>query len=400
MGTKLGLALAGVVVALLLVEGGLRVVDRFYCLDNDSSGGFYDARPFFGWGHPPGFSGRAKRCLGTKTEWATYAHINSLGLRDREIPYARTGAYRILLLGDSFTEGLQVADDETFAKQLERRLNAGRRRVEVVNAGHAGYGTDNELLFYRHEGRKYRPDLVVQVFNTENDVLENYQPLLRSIPFVYPDKPYFLFEGGRFAVHNYPLTLAHGWEGAVASVKHALYRNFVAYRLGSSLTLPRLTVPAHAASVATHPPGPLGVLLKDYPPEWDEAWRVTRALERRLRRDVRRDGSRFAVVVINPSYEFSERRWRQKLYFSKERAVDHDQTKAYRLITGFLQRHGIPHIPLLDGFREHLRVTGVDGYHPWDPHWNAVGHALAAELIGRGLDDLQLIPGPDGGGAP
>jgi hypothetical protein len=234
MGTKLALGVAAVVVALLLVEGALRVVDRFYCLDNDSSGGFYDPRPLYGWGHPPGYSGRAKRCLGHKTEWVTYAHINSLGLRDREIPYARTGAYRILLLGDSYTEGLQVADDETFAKQLEGRLNSGGRRVEVLNGGHAGYGTDNELLFYLHEGRKYRADLVLQVFNTENDVLENYHPLLDSIPFRYPDKPYFLFEGGRFAVHNFPMPLAHGRDGAVIAVKRALFRHSVAYRLGSS----------------------------------------------------------------------------------------------------------------------------------------------------------------------
>jgi len=34
-----------------------------------------------------------------------------------------------------------------------------------VNAGHAGFGTDNELLFYEDEGRRYDPDLVVQVFN-------------------------------------------------------------------------------------------------------------------------------------------------------------------------------------------------------------------------------------------
>jgi len=64
---------------------------------------------------------------------------NSLALRDgstREIP-TRTDAFRILLMGDSFTEGLGVDYDSTFAGLLaDRYASAG---IDVVNGGVVSY---------------------------------------------------------------------------------------------------------------------------------------------------------------------------------------------------------------------------------------------------------------------
>ena len=120
------------------------------------SGNFWEPPPLFGWRLTPGAIGWAKRCFGDHVEWQAYTRVNSLGRCDREIPYARTGAYRILVLGDSFPEGMQVDVKETFCKRLEGGLaGAGGRPAEVINGGTSGYGTDNELLFYRHEGRKF-----------------------------------------------------------------------------------------------------------------------------------------------------------------------------------------------------------------------------------------------------
>ena len=40
-------------------------------------------------------------------------HVNRLGMRNREIGPKRPGDYRILMLGDSYTEGFQVGDAQT-----------------------------------------------------------------------------------------------------------------------------------------------------------------------------------------------------------------------------------------------------------------------------------------------
>src|ERR1700756_3582936 len=68
--------------------------------------------------------------------------INSKGLRDREFNYERTpGTLRILMLGDSFTEGWGVALDDTFSKRLERLYAANGVKAEVINAGVGNYNT-------------------------------------------------------------------------------------------------------------------------------------------------------------------------------------------------------------------------------------------------------------------
>ena len=64
---------------------------------------------------------------------------NSLGFRDssaREVPL-RTSGHRILLIGDSFTEGIGVEYDATFAGRLATRFH--RDGIDVLNAGVVSY---------------------------------------------------------------------------------------------------------------------------------------------------------------------------------------------------------------------------------------------------------------------
>src|SRR5712691_1940510 len=88
--------------------------------------------------------------------------INSKGLRDREIPYERTpSTLRILMLGDSFTEGWGVPFEETFSKRIERLYAARGTRTEVINAGVGNYNTVMEVNYFLNEGYKYRSDIAV-----------------------------------------------------------------------------------------------------------------------------------------------------------------------------------------------------------------------------------------------
>jgi len=66
------------------------------------------------------------------------ARINNFGTRGRNIVPESTAAFRILTLGDSYTFGSGVRDEETFSAVLERQL--GPDRVEVINGGVPGYG--------------------------------------------------------------------------------------------------------------------------------------------------------------------------------------------------------------------------------------------------------------------
>lgn len=115
--------------------------------------------------------------LSTRQEFSTWIWTNADGFRDCERGPKQQGVYRILAIGDSFTWGAYGVDmHETYTAMLEEMLNSVEdRRYEVLNAGVPGWGTDNELAFYRRYGEAYQADLVLLGFSVANDFLDNLQ---------------------------------------------------------------------------------------------------------------------------------------------------------------------------------------------------------------------------------
>jgi hypothetical protein len=156
----------GIVLALVMLELGVRVLGLYEFPTDD----FIQPHAELGWSHTP-----VKEGHWTVGEDRIRVKINSKGLRDKEYAYRKEeGTFRILVLGDSFTEALQVPVDDTFCNVLERELNRRQRHFEVINGGFAGVGTDYELLFLKREGYKYYPDLVILAF-FGNDIYDNYR---------------------------------------------------------------------------------------------------------------------------------------------------------------------------------------------------------------------------------
>jgi lysophospholipase L1-like esterase len=100
----------------------------------------------------------------------TEARANSDGLFDTELrtPRPRT---RVLLLGDSFSEAVQVRPEEGFARVVER-LDP---EVEVVNAGLSGRFPAHYAAYHRVYLDRYRPDLLLVQVN-DGDVTELGDP--------------------------------------------------------------------------------------------------------------------------------------------------------------------------------------------------------------------------------
>lgn len=95
----------------------------------------------------------------------TYTN-NSWGLRGaKEYGQKRKNDLRIIMLGDSFTYGLGVNDNQTFAYLLEKELLSDKFCVEIINAGSPGKGTDYALKFFQARASKLNPGLVILCFN-------------------------------------------------------------------------------------------------------------------------------------------------------------------------------------------------------------------------------------------
>src|SRR5262245_17028287 len=113
---------------------------------------------------------------------------NSLGFRDvrvRDVPLA-SSTRRILLIGDSFTEGTGVAFEDSFAGRLAA---AGAQRADKIEFLDAGVISYSPTLYYRKVKylieRGLRFDEVV-VFSDVSDVYDE-----ASKYFCYADDPQY-----------------------------------------------------------------------------------------------------------------------------------------------------------------------------------------------------------------
>jgi lysophospholipase L1-like esterase len=88
-------------------------------------------------------------------------HTNALGLRDRDVVPKAPGAIRVLMLGDSFTEGGGLAEADTVPRRVETTLRPTCPGLEVINAGVASYSPILEYLMLQKIGAALGPDLVV-----------------------------------------------------------------------------------------------------------------------------------------------------------------------------------------------------------------------------------------------
>jgi hypothetical protein len=124
---------------------------------------------------------------------------NSLGLRDEEL--VRDGKPVIMFLGDSFVWGLDAEAGERFSDRLKPKFPNYR----ILAAGVSGYGTDQEYLLLRRLWPQIKPAVVVLVFCSDNDRLDNSS----NIRYEGYQKPYFVIGAdGQPIVKGQPVPLS------------------------------------------------------------------------------------------------------------------------------------------------------------------------------------------------
>lgn len=94
------------------------------------------------------------------------------GFRITGFTSRETAKLRILAVGDSFTYGSGVDDDETYPYRIEQALSTSGLSSAVWNAGNPGTGTDYALRLLQLKGPRIRPDVVVVGFFA-NDFVDN-----------------------------------------------------------------------------------------------------------------------------------------------------------------------------------------------------------------------------------
>lgn len=419
----LALILPGVLAAFLFLETGLYLIPEFYWKKTISRNPWrhilFETDPDIGWVHKP----NARMNWTGSGEYSVDVQINSLGLRDYDRAYDRpAGIFRILVLGDSFTEAIQVPLEQTFPARLEQCL-AGRTgyKVEVINAGVSGYGPGEELLFFQHRGQKFRPDLVLSAIFVGNDIY-NMGPGWSSDLLAVTGGYQFWLQGGqlqqrwvewadldeglsggerflrRYSRLYYILKspdskVPHWWE----DVRESWKLEPAGSQAGPEVKSEASDRPAYADD--PH----LIIFARGFPdnplvsPAMRQVWDLFKASHRELQHQAAAGGATLAAIIIPRGAQVHESLYRDWVAgytgtYPDLRPEDWDVAAPDEAIRAFLQEQQIPALDLLPGFRAAAQASPEPLYFPRDGHFNEQGHQLTAELTCDWLMAGHLLP--------
>lgn len=368
------LLLAAASVALTLAAGELvlRLVwDGFYqkyAPTRPGGLGSFDFHPTRGWRPAPGIEHVA-----WDPEYRVVRKHDSRGFRGSEFLLEKPDdRIRIFTVGDSFTYGHGVENDEAYGPVLE----ALDPRLQVINGGVGGYDTGQELVTLREEIDRIAPD-VVTVGYFWNDLWGSY------------DDGYTRFELRDGRIHRIPPappTIDHPGLAPMrrrAERRAAFSRSPLARSRLYRFLSDRIKILEAVVESWTEEPDARAPDAKRSAAAEEEAWQLAFALLREMARVSREHGAAFAILVIPDQVQVEP--------------GDVDVHRIPRILpkiqgrlTAFGAAEGIPVIDALPALKERRLEAGERFYFRRDRHLNALGQrqlaeVLLAELRGRGI---------------
>ena len=184
----------GAVLALIEALSAIAVVTGMVAADAPNYR-FPSARPFwvdrnphFGVWHEPD-----TEYVHTRSCFSVTYRTNAYGARDRG--RQTTGKLpRVVMLGDSFTEGYGLERKDRTSDILEADTG-----VEHLNFGTSGnFGPTQSWLLYKHLGKRFEHDVVVLNLLPDNDFIDDDPKHAGSFPDQY--RPYLVAKGGGYEV--------------------------------------------------------------------------------------------------------------------------------------------------------------------------------------------------------
>jgi len=400
---RLLLVVGSVLFSLVVIEIGLRIYGFSYP-------DFYVVDEQRGYALKPGAEGWFRK------EGEAYIRINSDGLRDREhIKLKPPNTLRIAVLGDSYTEALQVPFENSFCAVLERNLRecsvSPGREVEVINFGVGGYGTAQEFITLREHVWGYSPDIVLLAVTTQNDVTENSAKLRNRVQapyYVYRDGKLVLDESFKnskgFRLRQSPLNRIATWISDHSRVVQAVSEGSRGLRIlwqtrrarsNPSAALPQAN-PSAGSPQGKSPPGDLVaksaelgidnlIYLEPNDAAWNEAWQVTEGLILAMRDEVKSKDAKLLVVTLSNGPQVLPDSRARELFM--QRFGVKDLFYPDHRIETLGQREGFPVITLAPEFQAYAQQHNVFlhgfGEDVGNGHWNQVGHRVGGELVAQ-----------------
>ena len=360
-------------------------------------GKYYQHDPLLGWVKRPNLD----TIRSTAGKLPVIYKTNSKGIRGPEYEYKKTdNEYRILILGDSFADGYMVKFSEMFSEVMKNKLNniVADKKVESINAGTIGWSTDQELIFFQNEGRKYNPDLTVLMFY-ENDVAYVNQTKDWSMNY----KPMFKVKGEKLFLTNVPVpepdifVIHEPLEKSEQSVFKRFRRwlnvnsylyKFLKKRLDNGFLLKgRKRTNKDADKLSGEQgffPIEFRVWEKNYNESVHEAWEKVEKLITELQKEVALSESELLIFYIPFESSVYEEEWKKIKRVYDLNDEEWDPGQAGIVLEGICLRNNINFINPIELFRKkakELERNKTRLYDSIDHHWTVEGNKLVSEIL-------------------
>ncbi len=320
---------------------------------------------------------------GALKEFEIAGRWNAQGFNDKDYSFHKaSNTFRIVVLGDSYVEALQVPMERSFHKVLERSLNQRikNKNFEVISFGASGNGPRKNLQCLEKLGMKYGPDLVIMMFLEGNDVRDDNvalqvlhrrqkDKLEKLSPTLY--RPTLYQPGGQ--------------------VPHLLrYSRLFGFLAQSSLNL---KYKRQRKELTPEDQIPLDQFIysTQYDQIWKRAWQNTLSYVRQAEELVVSGKSDFILVEIDEVFRLIDHGEIPIFDNPAMKKYSWDFDRPRKIIKEFCRDNQIRLLDLEPFFADENSRSKTPLHYAYDGHWNEKGHELAAETIFNYLKEQTLL---------
>ena len=291
-------------------------------------------------------------------EFDMQVRTNEEGLRGPPIALTSDAA-TVLVIGDSFTFGWGVSENQRYSDVLARQIEqaAPGMRLRMVNAGHWMFTYDQQLVLMKQLVERYRPRVVLQgIYWMHVRSLFNHQ-LQRSadgeLKAVSDDKIMVTSQG--------VLKFRSDW-----LERPPLNSQLVA--LGAREVLNRDLQTKAANWIDYMRPGQTSD---------QDLWLLTDQILGETASTLRAAGIPYVPFLVPSSVELPGGNWRNVGWTGSTPPSGVDVALPAARLMAMLSRS---HVTAVD-LAPQMRPRDSNLYYPQDGHWTAAGHAAAAEIL-------------------
>jgi hypothetical protein len=301
--------------------------------------------------------------------------INEYGFRDGldEVSPPQPGEVSILVLGDSVAFGTGVNLEETFQERVEQQgANLIKRPLRVYDASMPGRGQVHQWLDLKEWAPRLEPDIVVVALYEGNDFSDNLMaevyleqewPCSRQVNESAP------FRGTAFPRFLEGLVTRKFWQGSGVMPK------FLIYRAESFLVALGIVKPITPSNRM------LTILLeREVSSRAFHAALKTFEYLHKIQEECQSCNADLVLLIIPAAIQAEPARYDEFIRYKQSgRSEQFDRTRFHLKLVHSLRKAGYLVVDTLSHLEREAR-EGRPCYYR-EGHWNAKGHALAADLF-------------------